>query len=103
MRSLAPTCTSQSAGVLGRMSLGRLPATPSFPTASAKANQDCGDDHGVIKLTKRHSALTPGRARLRYFVTNIALNIFTNYFNSVARTEIDFPALKPVADTPARP
>ncbi|MER6434425.1 carboxymuconolactone decarboxylase family protein [Streptomyces sp900105245] len=26
-------------------------------------------------------------------VANIALNIFTNYFNSVARTEIDFPAV----------
>jgi uncharacterized peroxidase-related enzyme len=35
-------------------------------------------------------------------VSNIALNIFTNYFNSVARTEIDFPVLKPGADAPAR-
>jgi uncharacterized peroxidase-related enzyme len=35
-------------------------------------------------------------------VSNIALNIFTNYFNSVARTDIDFPQLKPGADVPAR-
>jgi uncharacterized peroxidase-related enzyme len=28
-------------------------------------------------------------------VANIALNIFTNYFNVLARTELDFPALKP--------
>ena len=28
-------------------------------------------------------------------VANIALNIFTNYFNVLARTEPDFPALKP--------
>jgi uncharacterized peroxidase-related enzyme len=28
-------------------------------------------------------------------VANIALNIFTNYFNVLARTEMDFPALKP--------
>ena len=35
-------------------------------------------------------------------VSNIALNIFTNYFNSIARTDIDFPLLKPVADAPAR-
>ena len=34
-------------------------------------------------------------------VANIALNIFTNYFNSVARTEIDFPLLKPGDDSPA--
>jgi uncharacterized peroxidase-related enzyme len=32
----------------------------------------------------------------------IALNIFTNYFNSVARTEVDFPLLKPGADVPVR-
>jgi uncharacterized peroxidase-related enzyme len=32
----------------------------------------------------------------------IALNIFTNYFNSVARTEVDFPLLKPGADAPVR-
>jgi hypothetical protein len=28
-------------------------------------------------------------------IANIALNIFTNYFNVLARTELDFPALKP--------
>jgi uncharacterized peroxidase-related enzyme len=28
-------------------------------------------------------------------VANIALNIFTNYFNVLAHTELDFPALKP--------
>jgi uncharacterized peroxidase-related enzyme len=35
-------------------------------------------------------------------VSNIALNIFTNYFNSVARTDVDFPVLKPGADVPMR-
>ena len=35
-------------------------------------------------------------------VSNIALNIFTNYFNLVARTDIDFPLLKRGADAPAR-
>ena len=35
-------------------------------------------------------------------VSNIALNIFTNYFNSVARTDVDFPVLKPGADAPTR-
>ena len=34
-------------------------------------------------------------------ISHIALNIFTNYFNSVARTDIDFPLLKPGADAPA--
>jgi alkylhydroperoxidase family enzyme len=35
-------------------------------------------------------------------VCNIALNIFTNYFNCIARTDIDFPVLKPGADDPTR-
>jgi uncharacterized peroxidase-related enzyme len=30
-------------------------------------------------------------------VANVALNIFTNYFNHVAETEIDFPRAEPVA------
>ena len=33
-------------------------------------------------------------------VANIALNIFSNYFNSVAKTEVDFPLLQPGADSP---
>jgi uncharacterized peroxidase-related enzyme len=33
-------------------------------------------------------------------IANIALNIFSNYFNSVAKTEVDFPLLQPGADTP---
>ena len=35
-------------------------------------------------------------------VSHIALNIFTNYFNSVAHTDVDFPLLKPGADAPER-
>jgi uncharacterized peroxidase-related enzyme len=33
-------------------------------------------------------------------VANIALNIFSNYFNSVAKTEVDFPLLQPGTDVP---
>ncbi|HWW02663.1 MAG TPA: carboxymuconolactone decarboxylase family protein [Candidatus Acidoferrum sp.] len=33
-------------------------------------------------------------------VANIALNIFSNYFSSVAKTEVDFPLLQPGADAP---
>jgi uncharacterized peroxidase-related enzyme len=31
-------------------------------------------------------------------IANIALNIFSNYFNRVAKTEVDFPLLQPGAD-----
>ena len=41
-------------------------------------------------------------ALIAEIISHIALNIFTNYFNSIARTEIDFPLLKPGADAPAR-
>jgi uncharacterized peroxidase-related enzyme len=33
-------------------------------------------------------------SQITEIVANIALNIFTNYFNVLARTELDFPALK---------
>lgn len=32
-------------------------------------------------------------------VANVALNIFTNYFNHVADTDIDFPRAEPLADS----
>lgn len=31
-------------------------------------------------------------------VANVALNIFTNYFNHVAETDIDFPRVEPIVD-----
>jgi uncharacterized peroxidase-related enzyme len=35
-------------------------------------------------------------------VANVALNIFTNYFNHVAETEIDFPRAEAIDDTAQR-
>ena len=34
-------------------------------------------------------------------VANVALNIFTNYFNHVAQTDIDFPMVEPGVESPA--
>jgi len=39
-------------------------------------------------------------AQIIEIVANIALNIFSNYFSSVAKTEVDFPLLEPGADAP---
>jgi hypothetical protein len=39
-------------------------------------------------------------AQIVEIVANIALNIFSNYFNSVAKTEVEFPLLQPGADAP---
>lgn len=38
---------------------------------------------------------------LAEIVANVALNIFTNYFNHVARTDVDFPRVAVAMDTPA--
>ena len=37
-------------------------------------------------------------AAVAEIVANVALNIFTNYFNHVAETDIDFPKAEPIAD-----
>jgi len=37
-------------------------------------------------------------AALAEIVANVALNIFTNYFNHVAETDIDFPKVEPIVD-----
>src|SRR6266446_3845915 len=39
-------------------------------------------------------------AQIIEIVANIGLNIFSNYFSSVAKTEVDFPLLQPGADAP---
>src|SRR2546422_852857 len=39
-------------------------------------------------------------AQIIEIVANIALNIFSNYFSSVAKTEVDFPLLQPGTDVP---
>ncbi|MCC9643601.1 carboxymuconolactone decarboxylase family protein [Rhodopirellula sp. JC740] len=36
-------------------------------------------------------------AEIAEIVANVALNLFTNYFNHVAQTEIDFPVAEPLA------
>ena len=42
-------------------------------------------------------------AHVAEIIAHIALNAFANYFNNFARTEVDFPFLKPGADAPVEP
>ncbi|MBC7846952.1 MAG: carboxymuconolactone decarboxylase family protein, partial [Flavobacterium sp.] len=37
-----------------------------------------------------------GDGQISEIIGVIALNVFTNYFNNVAQTEIDFPVLAPI-------
>jgi uncharacterized peroxidase-related enzyme len=56
-------------------------------------------DHGVVADDDveqlRRAGYTDGE--IGEIVANVALNIFTNYFNHVARTEVDFPAAPDLA------
>ena len=52
-----------------------------------------GDVSDADFNTLKRAHFTDGQ--IAEIVANIALNIFTNYFNVLARTEMDFPALKP--------
>ena len=40
-------------------------------------------------------------ANIAEIVAHVALNVFTNYFNLVAETEIDFPRVEPIATAKA--
>ena len=44
----------------------------------------------------RRAGYTEGE--IAEIVANVALNLFTNYFNHVARTEVDFPRVSLAAD-----
>jgi alkylhydroperoxidase family enzyme len=54
------------------------------PQSSWKGRIDDADFHVVTD-----AGFTPGEAG--EIVAHVALTIFTNYFNNVANTEIDFP------------
>lgn len=41
-----------------------------------------------------------GDAEITEVVANVALNIFTNYFNHLAQTEVDFPEVEALAEEP---
>ncbi len=80
-------------------------------TAIANARRASSDDGKTDAALKFASALIVSRGKvspadfeavadagytekeITEIVANVALNIFTNYFNEVAKTEIDFPAI----------
>lgn len=42
-----------------------------------------------------------GNAAIAEVVAHVALNIYTNYFNNLAETDVDFPAAAPLAESAA--
>jgi hypothetical protein len=72
-----------------RRLMGNGPSTPATVFAR-KVVLDCGvvADADVEQL--RAASYTDGE--VGEIVANLALNVFSNYFNHVAATELDFPA-----------
>ena len=58
------------------------------------------DKHGSVTDADLAQARIAGLddAAIAEVVANVALNIFTNYFNHVAETDIDFPKAEPLVD-----
>jgi uncharacterized peroxidase-related enzyme len=52
-----------------------------------------GDVSDADFQTLKRARFTDGQ--IAEIVANIALNVFTNYFNVLVRTELDYPALEP--------
>jgi alkylhydroperoxidase family enzyme len=54
------------------------------------------EKHGQISDTDFQSVRAAGfsEGEIAEIVAQVALNIFTNYFNNVAKTEIDFPLVE---------
>jgi uncharacterized peroxidase-related enzyme len=57
-----------------------------------------GDFSDADFLSLRRAGISD--AEIAEIVANVALNIFANYFNTMARTDVDFPVLKPGYDAP---
>ncbi|MGE3315724.1 MAG: carboxymuconolactone decarboxylase family protein [Planctomycetaceae bacterium] len=60
------------------------------------------DKRGLLTDDELQEARSAGLddAALAEVIANVALNIFTNYFNHVAETDVDFPAVEPIIDHP---
>jgi uncharacterized peroxidase-related enzyme len=50
---------------------------------------------GDLAMVREHG-YTDGE--IAEIVAHVALNVFTNYFNNVTRTDVDFPAAAPITD-----
>lgn len=76
-------------------------ATDTRTAAILRLSQSIAKQRGAIRDEDHGSALRAGlsEAEIAEVVANVALNVFTNFFNLVAQTEIDFPRSVPLAAT----
>ncbi len=94
--------------------IGKLRGIPAFALEQARRGES--DDPKIaaalefsLKLVRRRGLVSPDDVQaleaaghndgeVAEIVAEVALNIFTNYFNNVAQTEIDFPVLHATAN-----
>ena len=89
------------------MDSSRNPSASRFKPITIEAMASDGQEHAALEFARiivsdrgnvsdddvqkvRQAGYTDGE--VAEIVANVALNIFTNYFNHVAGTEVDFPA-----------
>lgn len=68
----------------------RIGRVPNMPRAKAVVEKRGRIDDNDFKLVS-DAGFTPGE--ISEIVAHVVLNIFTNYFNLVARTDIDWPQI----------
>ena len=64
-------------------------------TLAAEINRDRGHISDAALATARLAGVTD--AEVMEIVAHVAINVFTNYVNNVAKTDIDFPIVKLLA------
>ncbi|MGH7259804.1 MAG: carboxymuconolactone decarboxylase family protein [Nitrospiraceae bacterium] len=71
--------------------------------AALKFAQTVAGRHGHVSDDDLHRVRQAGYTdtEIAEIIANVALNVFTNYFNLVAGTEVDFPKVEPSAKQPA--
>lgn len=73
----------------GRAGIAKVQAALTLARSVIETRGHIGD---ATLRAARESGLTDGE--IGEVVAHVALNVFTNYFNSVAATEVDFPAVR---------
>ena len=92
MKPLLPAANPSTwLGVMGGGQLGRMFAHAAQSMGYQVAVLEPAAECPAGQVAQRLVQAGYSDAEITEIVSHVALNIFTNYFNHVARTEVDFP------------
>jgi uncharacterized peroxidase-related enzyme len=104
-------CLSAHSAIGKMVGLNPQEITASREAHSADAKRDAGLQFVQALVVQRGVVSDQALAQVKAagfsdgdiaeIVANVAVNIFTNYFNHVARTDVDFPRVTPAMETAA--